>query len=434
MWWAYHVLGWGGYWGWDPVENVALLPWLASTAYIHSAQVQERRGTLKAWNFGLVILAFLLAVFGTFVVRSGIIQSVHSFAVSAIGPWFLGFLLLCVGVSGLLLLLRIPELRAQPALESLVSREGAFLLNNVLLVAIAIAVLWGTLLPLISGLSGRPQMVVGPAYYERATGPLFIGLLALLALGPLVPWRSSGGAWLRAFRPSALTALAAGAAVFAAGVRDLVPLLATMVLTAAATTCLLEYVRGGRFAARLRGPWPSAAARLALRNRRRYGAYLAHLGLIVIAAGIAGSHFGQQERQVVLKPGEQVQAGPYRLTYLGAAASQLADGVQYTASLRLGNESVEPRRTVYPALGQQSATQVAIRSSALEDLYVVLAATPAADGSASFTIFVNPLVTWIWAGAAIMIYGVWLGNVGGPRRAASPLVVRVPVAVAGAAE
>src|SRR5215471_7259992 len=198
MWWAYHVLGWGGYWGWDPVENVALMPWLATTAYLHSSQVQERRGRLRAWNLGLVITAFLLVVFGTFIVRSGVVPSVHTFAVSAIGPWFLGFLGVCLAFSGVLLAARAGSLGAATARPAAaVSREGAFVLQNVLLIGVIAVVFWGTVLPLVSGMFGL-ERVVGAPYYERAAAPLLAALLALMAAGPLLPWRRAGAPWVRA--------------------------------------------------------------------------------------------------------------------------------------------------------------------------------------------------------------------------------------------
>src|SRR3989475_8615163 len=191
MWWAYHVLGWGGYWGWDPVENVALMPWLATTAYLHSSQVQERRGRLRAWNFGLVILAFLLVVFGTFVVRSGVVPSVHTFAISAIGPWFLGFLFVCLVFSIALLALRGGSLASQGQPAPTVSREGAFILQNLLLVGVVAVVFWVTILPLASGMLGQ-ERGVGASFYERAARPPFIGILALIAAGAPLSLRDRG--------------------------------------------------------------------------------------------------------------------------------------------------------------------------------------------------------------------------------------------------
>ncbi|MDQ6691743.1 MAG: cytochrome c biogenesis protein CcsA [Candidatus Dormibacteraeota bacterium] len=422
MWWAYHVLGWGGYWGWDAVENVALLPWLVTTAYIHSSQVQERRGLLKAWNFGLVIAAFLLAIFGTFVVRSGIIQSVHSFAISAIGPWFLGFLAIAVVGSGVLLALRAPLLRGDHELESSYSREGAFLLQNLLFLGLTAVVLWGTVLPLVSQLLVGRSAVVGPAFYERATGPLFLLLMALLAVGPLLPWRRAGSVWVGTLRWPATAALAVLAALVTGGVRDIAPLLAGPVLAAAATTSILEWIRGARFARRLPGPWLFALTRLVGRNRRRYGAYLAHLGIVIAAVGFAGSHFWQQERQLVLHKGQPVAVGQHVLTLTGQHTSRTADSASQGAEIALGDGTVmRPGRVVYESFGGQSSTQVAIRSSVLEDLYLVLTpATGTADGVINLTVFINPLVSWIWAGAALLIIGTIAGSWPGGRRSPAP--------------
>src|ERR1700682_3320117 len=256
MWWPYHVLGWGGYWGWDPVENVALMPWLATTAYLHSSQVQEKRGSLRAWNFGLVMLAFLLVVFGTFIVRSGVIQSVHTFAISAIGPWFLGFLFVGIVFSVVLLAARANRLteRAEPTV--LVSREGASALQNLLLIGVVVVVIWGTVLPLVSGMLGQ-ERVVGAAYYERAAGPLFVALLALMAAGPLLPWRHAGSPVLRALRWPAGVAAIAFTALLIAGVRSAPPLLAIPLLCAIATTCFVEYARAGS-KLRTSGSWSRA--------------------------------------------------------------------------------------------------------------------------------------------------------------------------------
>ena len=280
MWWAYHVLGWGGYWGWDPVENVALMPWLATTAYLHSSQVQERRGRLRGWNFGLVILAFLLVVFGTFIVRSGIVPSVHTFAVSSIGPWFFGFLGACLVFSVGLLAIRGGTLKTRGEPAPAVSREGAFALQNLLLIGVVAVVLWGTILPLVSGMTGQERFV-GAAYYERAAGPLFAAILALMAAGPLVPWRHAGAPLVRALRwPAGAFALIV-AVLFASGVRSLPALLGIALGAAVAGTVLYEYVRAAMRWRRAGAGWARAVA-LVSRKRRRYGAYLAHLGLAVV--------------------------------------------------------------------------------------------------------------------------------------------------------
>ena len=423
MWWAYHVLGWGGYWGWDPVENVAFMPWLAVTAYLHSSQVQERRGRLRAWNFGLAILAFLLVVFGTFIVRSGVIQSVHTFAVSAIGPWFFGFLGACLLFSIALLALRAGSLRNPGAPAPAVSREGAFVLQNLLLIGVIAVVLWGTILPLASGMLGQ-QRVVGAAYYERAAGPLFIALLALMAAGPLVPWRHAGAPLLHALRWPAAAFASIIAVLLVSGVRSIPALLAIPLAAAVATTCLYEYARAVRRWRRTGGGWPRAAA-LLVSKRRRYGAYLAHVGLAVLVIGIAASQFWQQSRDVTLQPGEQVSVGGYDVTYVGTEQRQLADHTELVAALMLGGERLEPARATYAGLGGQALTHVAIRSTPVADLYIILVGTGAND-SASFRILVNPLVTWIWAGGAIIILGVLMGNLADRRAVPLALVKRVP--------
>ena len=426
MWWAYHVLGWGGYWGWDPVENVALMPWLATTAYLHSSQVQERRGRLRGWNFGLVILAFLLVVFGTFIVRSGIVPSVHTFAVSSIGPWFFGFLGACLVFSVGLLAIRGGTLKTRGEPAPAVSREGAFALQNLLLIGVVAVVLWGTILPLVSGMTGQ-ERVVGAAYYERAAGPLFAAILVLMAAGPLVPWRHAGAPLVRALRwPAGAFALIV-AVLFASGVRSLPALLGIPLGAAVAGTVLYEYFRAAMRWRRAGAGWARAVA-LVSRKRRRYGAYLAHLGLAVVVLGLAGSHFWQQEKDVTLQPGQQVSVAGYSLTYTGSQVRQLSDHSELIAAMQLGDRTLQPARATYASLGGQSLTHVAISSSPIADVYVVLAGTNG-DGSASFRIFVNPLVTWIWSGGAVIILGVLLGNARERRFAVAPAVVRVPSTV-----
>jgi len=413
MWWAYHVLGWGGYWSWDPVENVALMPWLATTAYLHSSQVQEKRGRLRTWNFGLVILAFLLVVFGTFIVRSGVVPSVHTFAISAIGPWFFAFLFACIVFSAALIAFRAGGARAHVEPAPAVSREGAFVLQNLLLIGVIAVVFWGTILPLVSGMLGT-ERVVGAAYYERAGGPIFVVILGLMAVGPLLPWRQAGSASLRAIRWPAATASVVLVGLLVVGIRSIPALLAFPLAAGVAATVFTEYGRAFK------------KPRTILRKRRRYGAYLAHLGLVVVVAGLAASHFAQQEKDVTLRPGETVTVSGYTLTYTGSEQRELQDHTDFVAAMRFGDKTLEPSRATYGGLGGQALTHVAITTTPTSDVYVVLAAT-GTDGSASFRIFVNPLVTWIWAGGAVIILGVVLGNVG--ERGAAPELARrrVPV-------
>jgi len=417
MWWAYHVLGWGGYWGWDPVENVALMPWLATTAYLHSSQVQERRGRLKVWNFSLVLIAFLLVIFGTFIVRSGVVPSVHTFAISAIGPWFLGFLAVCIAFSAALLAFRANQLGSTGSKSApTVSREGAFTLQNLLLIGVVAVVMWGTMLPLVSGMFGF-QRVVGAAYYERAAGPLFALLLALLAAGPLLPWRRAGRPTWRALRWPAIAAVSVFAVLLVARVSSIPALIAIPLAFAAAATVLTDY---GRTLLREPRRWPRIGQALRLK-RRHYGAYLVHLGLAVVVVGLSASHFWQQERDVTLNAGEHLTVAGYTLTYESSQHRQLADHTESFAAVRVGDTVLEPSRATYGGLGGQALTHVAITTTPVADIYVVLAQTNA-DGSASFRVFINPLVTWIWAGGAIIILGVVLGNFG--RRSPAPELVR----------
>jgi cytochrome c-type biogenesis protein CcmF len=422
MWWAYHVLGWGGYWGWDPVENVALMPWLATTAYLHSSMVQETRGRLRAWNFGLVILAFLLVIFGTFIVRSGVVPSVHTFAISAIGPWFLGFLFVCVVFSVVLLAARSSVLGGHTQPVAPVSREGAFVLQNLLLIGVVAVVFWGTILPLVSGMVGQ-QRVVGASYFERAAGPLLVVILALMAAGPLLPWRRAARLpSLRALVWPGAAALLTFAALLVARAGSIPALITLPLVAGVAATCLIQY-------ARLSRGWKSLPTSLK-RRRRRYGAYLAHLGLAVLVAGIGASHFWQQEKDVTLAPGQQVTVAGYTLTYAGSEQRQLSDHTELVAMMRFGDATLEPARATYAGLGGQSLTRVAINTTPVADLYVVLAGVTE-DGSASFSVFVNPLVSWIWAGGAIIIFGVLLGNLGERAPAVEAVRRRVPASVPG---
>jgi cytochrome c-type biogenesis protein CcmF len=348
---------------------------------------------------------------------------VHTFAVSSIGPWFLGFLGACLLFSVGLLAFRSGGLKANVEPAPAVSREGAFALQNLLLIGVIAVVFWGTVLPLVSGLAGQ-ERVVGVAYYERAAGPLFAAILLLMAAGPLVPWRHAGGPLWRSLRWPAAAFAVVLVALVAAGVRSIPALLAIPSAFAVASTVLYEYARAiGRW--RLAGGGWSRALALVARRRRHYGAYLAHLGLAVVVIGLAASHFWQQEKDVTLQPGQQVSIAGYTLTYSGVQTRELADHSELVAAMRFGDQTLEPARATYAGLGGQSLTHVAISSTAMADVYVVLAGTNG-DGSASFRVLVNPLVSWIWVGGAIIILGVVLGNAGARRAAFVPAASHVP--------
>ena len=337
----------------------------------------------------------------------------HTFAISAIGPWFFAFLFACIVFSAALIAFRAGGARAHVEPAPAVSREGAFVLQNLLLIGVIAVVFWGTILPLVSGMLGT-ERVVGAAYYERAGGPIFVVILGLMAVGPLLPWRQAGSASLRAIRWPAATASVVLAGLLVVGIRSIPALLAFPLAAGVAATVFTEYGRAFK------------KPRTILRKRRRYGAYLAHLGLVVVVAGLAASHFAQQEKDVTLRPGETVTVSGYTLTYTGSEQRELQDHTDFVAAMRFGDKTLEPSRATYGGLGGQALTHVAITTTPTSDVYVVLAAT-GTDGSASFRIFVNPLVTWIWAGGAVIILGVVLGNVG--ERGAAPELARrrVPV-------
>src|SRR5881275_3463681 len=317
--WAYTEIGWGGYYAWDPVENAALMPWLAATAFLHSVMIQEKRGMLKVWNMVLVALAFLLSIFGTFLTRSGVVNSIHSFSQSPLGGWFLGFIVACTIFTVALIYLRLPLLRARTKLESLVSREATFLYNNLLLVALALTILWGVVYPLLTqAVRGETRSVSKP-YYDFFLHSFGLPLLLLMGIGPLVAWRRAS---LRALGRTFLLPLAAagatGAILIVLGFGSSTPgLLAYTFGTFVAASIVLEFVRGTRATGSL--------LRLVGRNRRRYGGYLVHAAILMLAVGIAGSSAYQTVRERGLEPGQSLEAAGYTFTYLGLRQRQEAN-------------------------------------------------------------------------------------------------------------
>lgn len=428
-WWAYHVLGWGGYWAWDPVENVSILPWFTVTAFIHSIIVQERRGMLRVWNVGLILASFVLSIMGTFIVRSGLISSVHAFALSDIGPYFLGFFLVTLVGSIGLVIYRLPLMRATGGVESAASREAGFLLNNLLFVAIAFATLWGTLYPLVTEAVQGTAITVGIPFYNQVNGPMMLALLFLMGIGPLLAWRSTAReALLRAVSiPLAISLVAIGIMLFLFGQ----PMAALGIGAAvfAAGAVVVEYYRGVRLRQKNAGDSvPTAIFRLARRDPRRYGGYIVHLGVALIAVGIIGSWFFQTERQVIVSPGETVRVAEYDITYDGITTGQGADYASVTANITVAkNGQTEARmnahRYFYRGFEDQPTTRVAVSTVGFDDVYVMLLEWTD-DERANIRIFVNPLVTWIWAGGALYLFGMvvlaWPAPAVQPVRAAVP--------------
>jgi cytochrome c-type biogenesis protein CcmF len=409
-WWAYHVLGWGGYWSWDPVENAALLPWLTATAFLHSAMVQERRGMLKVWNLGLVMGSFVLSIFGTFEVRSGVISSVHSFAYSSIGNYFLVFLVIVLAFSTALFFFRLPKLRAEQEFDSVVSREGVFLLNNLLLVGIAFATLWGTLFPLISAALAHQTMTVGAPFFEQVIAPLMVVLILAMGIGPLLAWRRTSPAslWRNLCVPAVCAAVCA-IILPLSGITSVGVNVGFSVCTFTAAAILYELWRGARVRHRHGESYPLAVYMLFNRYRQRYGGYLVHLGLVFLAVGVIGSSTFQMQHDFALKAGQTITFGNYRLRYYGNLERTDPDKSTVISQLQIWHDGqlqgyIYPGRTVYNSFSSQPASQISISTIGLTDVYVFLSDWTNAS-QATIRIFINPLVSLVWYGGVLMILG-----------------------------
>ncbi len=409
-WWSYHVLGWGGYWGWDPVENAALLPWITATAFLHSTMVQERRGTLKVWNLALIIATFALSIFGTFEVRSGIINSVHSFAYSSIGPYFLGFLGVIVLGSIGLFFYRLPRLRPEHEWDSFVSREGGFLVNNWLLTGIAFATFWGTIFPILSATFRGQTMTVGTSFYNLTDGALFLVLIAVMGIGPLLAWRRASwqSIW-RNFRWPALLAALCAIILPIFGEANIVANIGFAVCAFAAATIFYELWRGMRVRHGHGESYPTALLMLVRRHRQRYGGYLVHLGLVILAVGVIGSHFFQAEQDLSLRAGQSATVAGYTITYRGISSS-VQDSVQtikthFTISQNGQHlNDIYPGERIFPGFEDQPASIVSITTYGATDLYVFLAGYEGTN-SATLKVFINPLVSFVWLGGILMLLG-----------------------------
>ena len=416
MHWAYSVLGWGGYWGWDPVENASLLPWLTGTAFLHSVMMQEKRGMLKTWNMWLIFSTFMLSIFGTFLTRSGVVSSVHAFAQSSIGDWFVGFLAV-IFITCLFFYLKNREhLRSEHKLESLVSRESSFLFNNLLLLVACFTVLWGTLFPVLSEWVQGTKVTVGPPFFNRVNIPVALLLLLLTALGPLLAWRRTSTESLkRNFMWPALGALVVAAALVALGMRPwkdvsyFYSLMTVMLAVLVALTVISEFVRGGRVIGRHTGQNLFASmVQLTRRNTRRYGGYIVHFGVIVVVIGFAGAAFNQDKEQE-MGFGDKLTLGPYTLVCQSYTQD---DNPNYGSEWAVMNvfkggkqiATLNPERRFYKA-SQQTSTMPSIRSSSGNDLYVVYEGQNPDTGRPIIRAHLNPLVMWIWVGVWIMIVG-----------------------------
>ncbi|HJU89101.1 MAG TPA: heme lyase CcmF/NrfE family subunit [Gemmatimonadaceae bacterium] len=421
MWWAYVELGWGGYWAWDPVENASFLPWLTGTAFLHSIMVQEKRGMLRKWNVTLVVSTFLLSILGTFITRSGVISSVHSFAQSEVGYWFAGFLLVAIAITAYLVTTRLDDLRARATLESMASREASFLFNNLLLVGIAFSVLWGTLFPMLSEAVRGEKITVGPPFFNQVNIPLGLLLLALTGIGPLIAWRRASLENLkRQFTGPVIGGVVALALLVALGMRDVYALIAYTLAGFVMTTILQEFTKGVGARRRMYGEGSATAlVRLIGRNRRRYGGYIVHVGIVVLFAAFAGLAF-RKEYDVTLKAGETFSAvDPYgkRWTFTsdGVYSSKVLNRYVTGVSLQARPDDDSPRliksekRQHFDTQGQPSfepSTEVGILTRARQDVYVVLAGvTNDAGETAEVRITFNPLVVWVWVGGIIMALG-----------------------------
>jgi cytochrome c-type biogenesis protein CcmF len=433
MWWAYVELGWGGYWAWDPVENASLLPWLTMSAFLHSVMIQEKRGMLKRWNMTLIIASFLLSIFGTFITRSGVIQSVHSFTQSAVGYFFLGFLVVAAVLSVTLLYTRWGSLEADARLESMASREAAFLFNNLLLVGIAFSVLWGTLFPILSEAVRGTKITVGPPFFNKVNVPLGLLLLALTGIGPLIAWRKASPANLkRQFTWPVVTGFVVLGLALSAGMRDFHALVALSLAGFVAGTIVQEFARGTRARQRMyQESWPVALAHLVARNRRRYGGYIVHTGILLYCVAFTGMIF-KRDVEATLRPGETATVRSpyghtYTLTHVGISQFELLNRVVTQAAVQVSRDgkplgiirSEKRQHFVQLPTGQRQksfepSTEVGIRSGLLEDLYIVFAGSVQGTEEAVYRFTVNPLVMWVWIGGIVLMVGglvtMWPGS------------------------
>ncbi len=411
--WAYDVLGWGGYWGWDPVEIAALMPWLTGTALLHSVMIQEKRGMFKQWNMVLTVLTYDLVIYGTFLTRSGVLSSVHAFAQSAVGPLFFGFIALTLTASVGLLIYRWKDLVSEASLKSLLSRESLFLVNNLLFMGLFIVCFWGVNFPLVSELVTGQKVTVGPPFYIRATGPIWAALLLIMGVAPLSAWTITSARNLgRTIWKAAALSLLVPIFLVITGMRTFGAILGFWLITLVILVTFYEYWRGIRARARSTGEnFLQSTYNLTKRNRRRYGGYIIHLGVVLMGIGIIGIEAFQTQTQGSLIPGESLSVSGYTVTYNSLAEFDVQDGRNVArAVLDVTNRGksigqLYPRRDFFYD-SQQPMTIPGVHSTMEDDLYVILVDwQPISTQQATFKVFHNPLVNWLWLGSLVLIFG-----------------------------
>jgi cytochrome c-type biogenesis protein CcmF len=416
--WAYEVLGWGGYWAWDPVENASLMPWIAGTAYIHSVMIQEKRDMLKTWNLVLIGMTYGLCLFGTFLTRSGVVQSVHAFTNSdSFGRIFLSYVLITLAVFAIALIYRLPQLRSPNKLESVLSREASFIINNWLFMAILFVVFVGTMFPVFTETLGGVRRILGPPYFNTFAGILALLLMVFTGVGPLIAWRKASVASLKRqfIIPASVGAVVAIAVIAIFGFSPGYWAISAWGLGAfVLTTISQEYGRAiGARMRRLNESAPTALLTLLRRNQRRYGGYIVHAGVVILLLGVSGAAFNEEKLEN-LRPGDSTTINDFRLHYLTAEAipAQHYGGAKARVALYRGGDDdhkgtplavMTPEKRQY-WLEQQPNSIPAIYSSWREDLYVILTAVEP-DGSGTFKIYHNPLVNWGWAGGMLFVFG-----------------------------
>jgi cytochrome c-type biogenesis protein CcmF len=428
--WAYAVLGWGGYWGWDPVENASLLPWLSGTAFLHSVMMQEKRGMMKVWNVWLVFCTFLLCILGTFLTRSGVVSSVHAFANSNIGPWFVGFLGLTLLVCLIAYVKNRDYLKSENVLDSMVSRESSFLFNNLLFLIACIAVLSGTLFPVFSEWFTNNRISVGAPFFNKVMIPIGLAILFLTGVGPLLAWRkTSADSLKRNFGLPLVVAVLSAVAAFGLGYRDSASLLCLFLCGFVTWTIVMEFYRGAKvIAARTGMSMMMGAHELAMRNTRRYGGYVVHFGMVLVFIGLAGAAFNT-EVQKGMNLGESMKLGPYVLVLQSADTKAEKN---YTAQRMIvevlkDNKQIMmlyPEKRQFQGTEQAAGTMVAIYSTLREDLYVVYAGMDPDTNLPVIHAFLNPLVKWIWLGGVWVVMGTLLALM--PNRRAQLATALVP--------